>query len=178
MWVWYRGERASLLPPWKAGAQELSIWTSMRASLLVRTWNKHLWEAVRSARACLLLPDVMWGSLLFDDSIHSYKLVSVAEKQAEKRGREDGMRGDKADIVAASHLLQRALSASQGLRSPLGSVYGIGPFTFTSSKSSLSFGRNVSFQWKGFRKDHFTDHLDREITVNIWFVSVRKRKTY
>lgn len=46
------------LPPWKACAQELSIWTSMRGSLLVRTWNRDLWETVRSARACLLY--LMW----------------------------------------------------------------------------------------------------------------------
>lgn len=39
------------------------------------------------------LSDVMWSSLLFDDFIHRYKLVSLAGKEWEKgaeRGKEDG----------------------------------------------------------------------------------------
>ena len=36
------------------------------------------------------LPDVMWSSLLFDDSIHRYKLVSLAGKEWEKECRGKG----------------------------------------------------------------------------------------
>lgn len=54
------------------------------------------------------LSDVMWSSLLFDDSIHRYKLVSLAGKEWEKeqRGERKMERQDRSDIIAAPHLLQ------------------------------------------------------------------------
>lgn len=54
------------------------------------------------------LSDVMWSSLLFDDFIHRYKLVSLAGKEWEKeqRGERKMERQDRSDIIAAPHLLQ------------------------------------------------------------------------
>lgn len=77
----------SLPTPCKASAQELSIWTSMGGSLLVRTWNRHLWEAFRSAQACLLYLAGWEAYFCLMIQYVDTKLVTGVKKEKKKRER-------------------------------------------------------------------------------------------
>ena len=73
----------------------------------MRTWNRHLWEAVRSARACLLY--LMWCEAHFCLMIpyidtNRYPWLDRSERRKRGGGSADG-KGDKIDVIAAIHLL-------------------------------------------------------------------------